>query len=199
MKRLLTILFLSFFIVSSGQTTKDFTFATTAEGWTYTIGGDETGVYDGTEQALDGNVFGRNKLGTGYWEWTGTWEDLGVPSGNDATAVTMDFDWSCYIANVSDGYTTGASELRNSDGTVLIGTFSSGAGGSGTTAYATQSGSEVSVGATYQSSGTTIKLRIGLTVDNANDASAETGVYYDDVSLSITNEAGSTRRIFLIN
>lgn len=180
------------------ETIKNFTFDTTAESWMFTPETDSTGTYNGTEQALDSNLLGRNKVETSYWEWTGTWEDLGVTSGNTVSEVVLDFDWKCYIANVSDGYTTGPAELRDSAGTTLIGTFSSGASGSGTTTYATQTGSAVTVTSSYQASTTTIKLRVSITLDNGNNASAETRVYYDNIDITVTHSGGTTRRIFNI-
>lgn len=199
--RKLAIILLLVPVLVTGQTTKNFTFDTNSESWAFTSGGKTTGSFDGAETALDNNCAGRNSTDVSYWEWTGTWQDLGVTSGDIVTAVTLDFDWKCYVANTSDGYSTGPAEIWSSDGLTQIGTFSSGSSGSGTTgSYATQSGSSVSIGSTYQASTTIIKLRVSISPDNGNNSSAETGLYYDNIDLTITHETPSTsRRIFIIN
>lgn len=161
-----------------------FTFDSTVETWAFTSGGKSTGGYDGAEQALYSDSVGRNNTDTSYWEWTGTWEDLGVPSSSTVLSANLDYDYRCYLANVSNGYTAGPAELRNSDGTTLTATFSTGQGGSGTSpSYTTVSGSQQSTSS--EASNTTIKLRISIGLDNGNDAAAQTSVYFDNISLSI--------------
>ena len=194
------LLILLFVFSSFAQDTKTWSFAASAESWTFTSGGKATGAYDGTEQALDMNSLGRNNSDVSYWTWTGTWEDMGVTAGNTVYAVTANFDWKCYAANVSDGYTHGPFQIYTSDGITLI-DGGSGTTGSGTTgSYATQQ-TALTISSTYEASSTTVQLRLSITLDNGNNASAETGLYYDNIELLIySNEASTpTRRIFIIN
>ena len=105
-KYLLSILLLISSLIANSQS---FTFDAGVEGWTFTSGGKATGTYDASGY-LDNNSTGRNNSDVSYWQWSGTWEDLGVTPGDIVTDVNMDIDWSCYIANVSDGYTIGPVE-----------------------------------------------------------------------------------------
>ena len=73
--------------------------------------------------------------GSNYWEWTGTWEDLGVPPGATITDVTATYQWRIEfgkpnrVRNFSLAEFTGTEvgsgpfELLDSGGT-LIDTFS---------------------------------------------------------------------------
>jgi len=72
---------------------KTFSFATTAESFVATAGASSTLSYDSATGdpagALKARILGRNKADTDYWEWTGTWEDLGVPTGATVTNVQL--------------------------------------------------------------------------------------------------------------
>lgn len=76
-----------------------------------------------------------------YWEWAGTWEDLGVPPGSTVTEVNLDYLYKWYAGQGRPGGSqyehnrslqeflgtdtgAGPAELRDNGGT-LIGTFSS--------------------------------------------------------------------------
>jgi len=87
-------------------TTKTFTFDSTLESW---VGNPATGDVAMSRDTGDGSpgtgclsarITGKNKNpGESYWEWTGTWEDLGVPAGATVTEVGTspdnDYNWRC--------------------------------------------------------------------------------------------------------
>lgn len=180
---------------------KTFSFNSTAENWTATVSGatslsltrdttassdadNDSNAGDGTLQA---RRTGRNLTdGDAYWEWAGTWEDLGVPAGATVTQCDLDYDWSC------PEYTTGAStssygpsELRDSGGT-LRRTFL----GSGT--FSTTSGWNTANGAVQtgltDASNTSIRLRIGAKPNTGNSLSAAVTLRLDWVVVTIAYE-----------
>jgi hypothetical protein len=173
---------------------KTFVFNTTDEGWNFTSGG--KGVEVIRAGVLCVESIGRNNTDNSYFEWTGTWEDLGVPAGSTVTEVGSgtlnDFDWRVTVANVSNGGNVGPFELRDSTGVTILGTFSAQLtfGGS-TTSWATRNGSAVSVPSAQQPSNSTIRLRIEVGLDNANDKNAETEVELDNVALTLTYSVAS--------
>ena len=73
--------------------TKTWSFATAAEGFTATTGGQSTAAYDGGTGNPPGSIYteisGRNKSNPNYWEWTGTFEDMGVPTGGTVSAIQL--------------------------------------------------------------------------------------------------------------
>jgi len=180
-------------------TTKQFPFTSTGEGFTHTAGSNDG---SGGWQSTDGNsggcfysqVDGRNKTSDNYIEWSGTWEDLGVPAGNTVNEIdAAQFDWRISSANVIDSPTIGALEIRNSAGDTVIATLvSSVAGGTSTTSFVTRSNSTPqSIGSSYQASDTSVKIRLWALLDNANDANAQTTVLFDNVELTIDYSAAS--------
>ena len=180
---------------SSAPTTtyKTFVFTGNAENWTYVpASSDDSGGWEEASLSLQTNVAGRNKTTSSsdnYLYWQGTWEDLGVSSGNTVTSVILDYDWRCSIFSTGDYWNYGQAELRNSDGSVLIGTFSAQSSqGTGTTSYATESGSSVTVTSSYQASTTTIRLYIWQEMDNGNNASAQVKLNWDNIYLEISNQ-----------
>jgi hypothetical protein len=68
-----------------------------------------------------------------YWEWSGTWEDLGIPAGQTITSVSASYQWRtiCWDGGRHQsqlefgafGVGSGPFQIRKSDGT-LIGTTS---------------------------------------------------------------------------
>ncbi len=184
--------------VRADTQTKTFSFATTAESFTGTAEGESTLSYDsGTGNpagALKSRILGRNKVNDNYWEWTGTWEDLGVPSGGTVTQIRVNAGYTkCTEFNVADTFTVGPYELRDSGGT-LIATLWSGRLGtavdSSWVAIGAQADQNVTAG--NQASGTTVKLRLNNHLDNANNGSAAISVYDDEVSFVITYTSAVT-------
>lgn len=187
-----------------GTVTKNFTYDSNAESWSYVkpSGGDKTsGQWALTYSAVETVANGRNvSTNDAYWEWVGTWEDLGVPSGETVSDVTLDYDWRCTDYNLSNGYQYGPATIYDNSATpVLIGTFSSQSSlQTGTTgSLATVSGSTVTIGASYEASTTTIRLRLRISMSNQNDNAALTRVIYDNVALTITDST-LARRIFIM-
>lgn len=209
MKRLIFIAFLLIGLMASCQhhmmhpiatsggnpttTYKTFYFTSSAEGWTYVpAGADDSGGWEESSLSFQTNVSGRNKTTSGgdnYMYWQGTWEDLGVSSGQTVTSVIMDYNWWCSVFSTGDYWNHGQAELRSSDGSTLIGTFSAQSSqGTGTTSSATESGSSVTVTSSYQASTTTIRLYIWDEMDNGNNSSAQVKLNWDNIYLEISNE-----------
>lgn len=166
-----------------------FPFTSNSESWvgTHINGGVIMGWSGGSIYAV---LTGRNtNAGLGYWEWTGTFEDLGVPVGSTVSDIgygtNNDYDWQCaqYTVGFDGANDVGPFELRDSVGT-LIGTFSAEqAFITGTTAFATVDGSPI--GSLNLASNTTIKLRINFTLRTGNDANATVEFKFDNVNLDV--------------
>lgn len=190
-------------------TTKNFSFNSSTTlpytlesgSWDATIGGASamtmqiTAIEDATNDTASGNgtlqsdrTGSLNTNGTPYYEWSGTWEDLGVPAGHTVTACKLDYDWKC--ATYSGGGTSstyGPAELRDSGGS-FTGTFSASATFSTTTSWATLSGSTIT--GLSQASNTSIKLRIGSTPRTGFSALSKVTLRFDWVVVTITSNAG---------
>lgn len=169
--------------------TKLFTFLSNAESFVPTAAAQSTLAWDGTvgnpAGALKARVLGRNATNANYWEWTGTWEALGVPAGATVTAIQLTSGWTRVTEyNVGAASTIGPYTLRNASGTTT-GTLWSGRTASGTDA-GTAIGSQTAVSGLSDSSDTTIKIRLEDTLKTANNASAAVTAYDDQVNLTIT-------------
>ena len=106
---------------------KAFPFATTSEGFSgVPENPDNTLSYDSgvgnPAGSLKSRCFGRNKTGVNnYWEWTGTWEDLGVPVSSTISQVRLaGIDNRCTEWNVADAASFGDIAIYDSGGTVLL-------------------------------------------------------------------------------
>jgi len=178
---------------------KTFTFENTAESFSGTVGSaDSTLSHDAAtgnpQGALRSRIYGR-KAGpdANYWEWTGTWEDLGVPSGGTVTQIRVNAGYTrCTEYNVGIGFTVGPYELRENGGT-LIATLWSGRSGTAVDGIWESIGvqADQAVTAGNQPSGTTIKLRLNNTLEAGNNASAAVTTYDDEVALVITYTAAT--------
>lgn len=186
-------------------TTKTFSFAADEEAWVPTDGPATTASWqsgDGSPASgcIQFRIAGKNKSDTPYYEWTGTWEDLGVTAGDTVSEVGTspdnDYNWKCSEYNVGAASETGAFEIRDSGGT-LIGTFSAALGFSSTTAWATRNGSAVTISPASAST-TTIKLRLNASLNTGNNNSAAVTLRWDEVKITITHSTPSaTRRVFV--
>lgn len=126
--------------------------------------------------------------GAPYWEWSGTWVDLGLAAGDTITAVNLNFDWLCQNYITGAAGTAGPAELRDSAGT-LRGTFSTSSAFSSTTAWATKAGTNLTG---LSDAGTTsIKLRLNAVPKTGSSSSAQVDVAMDWVVVTVTYTAAS--------
>jgi hypothetical protein len=177
-----------------GTVTKTFSFASDAEGWASSGGTADTTLGwsasgGNTGGCISSRIFGRNKSADPHWYYVGTWEDMGVPAGATVTNIQLlGFDWRCSEWNVGDNTTQQRlSYLYDSGGTVQIAQLSTDEPTvSGTTAYATISGTIQTVGASYQASNTSVQLYSDIYLRNANNDSAAVTLLMDNFSVEIT-------------
>jgi len=191
--------------------TKNFSFNQSSQGLPYTANGGSwawnagggallsaiigTGDDSGNDSnAGNGNLQaqrdGRNRTdGTPYWEWSGTWEDLGVPSGSTVTAVNLDYDWKCSVYSTGASSTYGPAELRDSGGSLLA-TISTSGSFTSTTSWATKAGTNQT--GLSQASNTSIKLRIGAKPCTGNSINGQVILLFDWVTVTITYSASTT-------
>ena len=174
--------------------TKQFTFASSAESWSATPGNAATTMsYDGSygdpSGALKSDTAGSSKASANYWEWTGTWEALGVPSGATVTQIRLfAHEYRCTLYTGGNTGTTkdGSIELRDSGGT-LQATLWSGA------AYTAAHGAWQSVAAQsyqavpagMQASTTTIKLRLNNNTSTSAGGGNQVTLYDDQISFQM--------------
>lgn len=176
--------------------TRTFTFATNAEGFTA-----NPAAPSGTSHTYSSSVgnpagslqtrtTGRNRSRTmSWWDWTGTWQQLGVPAGSTVTAIQLTgAQTRCSEYNVGAASIIGPYELRDGGGGTLLGTLWGGRTvTSATTAWtATTAQAAVSVPAGYQDASSTIRIRLADQQATANNNSAAVTSHDDQVSLLIT-------------
>ena len=168
------------------QELKVFSFAITTEGWAFTTIANATGLYVGGSGNPAGSLqignLGRNKIDqSSYWEWTGTFEDLGVPSGSTISGYSSSALYhSCTVFNVVDVLTSGAFTIN--DG--VLRTLVAGSSLSATTTFATATQAGSVAGLSLPST-TPITLRIMSDSVLANNAAAETTVLLDNVTIGV--------------
>jgi len=137
----------------------------------------------------------------GHIEWTGTWEDLGVPSGNTVSTVQMtDVDTIAHAYSVCDQLDIGEFTLRNSSD-VLVATMWAGRTPSGQEGSWTSEGSQSaqSVGG-LTAGNSSIELWFQGFHNTGNNAAAECSFKIDNLDISIEHTAtsGATQhRIFV--
>lgn len=175
--------------------TKQFNYNTDLESWSATVGGATSLVMgrDTTEDSSNDTNAGTGVMqarrtgknvtdGTPYWEWAGTWEDLGVPAGATVTAVDLDYDSKCSEYTTGATSTVGPSELRDSGGS-LRSTFRAADNVSATSAWVTRDGSASGI---IDASNTTIRLRVGVNPKTGNSSSAAVTLRLDWVVVTVT-------------
>ena len=190
-------------------TTKTFTFDTTRESWVFVPSFPITKATDAfTAGNLASDSLGRNNNDNSYWEWTGTWEGLGVPPNSTITEVgsgtNNDYDYNVTNANVVDECGPGPFTIYDNVPS-LVGTFSARITGiTSNTAFTTVNGAAVSITGGLQPSNTTIRLRIGTSINLGNNTSARATVGLDNVSITITYTisaaptAKTTTKVYII-
>lgn len=171
--------------------TKTFTFATTVEGYAATTASGVTGGWDGTVGGAAAGSLKMRRAGKNlaaaqsYWEWTGTWEDLGVPADSIVTAIRLNSGWTrCSEYTVGASSTIGPYEIRDA-AAALIGTLWTGRATTATdtgTAIAQQAAVTIPTHA----SATTVKIRLADTLATGSSNSAAVSTHDDDVALLIT-------------
>lgn len=192
--------------------TKTFTFNTasqvlpyTAEGgsWAYDLGAglnlagtlDTTSTYESTNDAAAGNGglrsrrTGKNQSGgSPSWRWTGTWVNLGVPTGAVMDTVNMTIDWAQPEFTTGAAGFVGGAELRDSTGTTTLASMD--AGGVATPAAAqltwtTRAGSAAAIPVAAQPAATTITLVIFSRPNTGNSNSAAVSIGIDLVKVDV--------------
>lgn len=121
--------------------------------------------------------------GSPYWEWTGTYQQLGVPAGATITEVNLNFDWRCDTYSTGAASTVGPAELRDEAGT-LLGTFSTSLAYSATSEWATRAGTKI--GALSHASTKKIKLRLNGVPKTGNNAAADNRLLLDWCVVTVT-------------
>ena len=177
---------------------KVFHFATDAEGFVATPDANSTLTWDGTTGnpagALKARTSGRNKVNVSYWEWTGTWEALGVPAGSTVTAIRVNSGYTrCTEYATGASSTVGPYEYRDSGG-ILRGTLWTGRTITGTDGawVAIGAQADVTVGASDRPSNTTIILRLQDSLNTGAAGGAAVSTYDDEVEFVITYTAPTT-------
>lgn len=175
---------------------KTFNFTANGESFVFTSGGKGTGTWSATGGNTGGcwsfNSLGRNNTDTSYIELTTTWEALGIPSGATINSITSSSeDWRCSAVNVSSGWHIAPFQIFDNTPT-LQATLQTILDGAGVTSYASKTGGTVAVPTAIQTSGTTIRLRFSVGLDNGNNANAQTTVLLDNISLDIDYSVTST-------
>ena len=138
--------------------------------------------------SLQMEIHGRKKEGVSYWEWSGTWEDLGVSPGDTVTQVRLNgTSTKCSQYDIVDACTIGPYSIYDSAGTTLIATLWAGRSPTGVEGSFTTTGNQTyqTVSSTYEASNTSINLRIYNSLDLGNDADAGLIVVDDNVSIDI--------------
>lgn len=121
-------------------------------------------------------------------EWTGTWETLGVPSGNTVSTIQMtDVDTKMITWNVCDATDMGPFELRDSSDT-LVATLWSGRSPTAAEGSWTSEGSQSaqSVGSLTASS-SSIELWFRSLTNTGNNSSAECTFGIDNLDITVVH------------
>lgn len=184
--------------------TVDITYAalTDLEGLTGSPDTDTTMTRDGSNGNPSGSyktlTTTRNQQANNFWYIDTTWEGLGVATGGTVTNIRL--EGSDYYAglsdwNVVDGVNVGPFEVRTQDDATTIATMLS----QQTTITSAHSSwqsisaqSDQSIGASYQASNTSIRLRFANYVDLGNNASAAASLHEDNINVIITYTPAAT-------
>lgn len=171
--------------------TTTFVFALDAEGWTYT---DDQASCSGAFTSGTGNPAGSlqttGSKGSGaitcnaYWEWSGTWESLGVTAGHGVTGVLGAYEYAVSDDSSNGTWNTGPYELRDSGGTLRQTLVSGLTGQTGTAGFTNRSGTEQTF--TTEASNTTVRLRVNTVIVFGGGTRTWTG-QNDKIAVTITH------------
>jgi hypothetical protein len=172
---------------------KTWSFDTTAEGFAATVESASTAAYasgvGNPAGALSTEMSARNRTNDNYWEWTGTFEDMGVPAGATVSGIQLTGGFTrCTDFVNGDTSTAGPWELRDAVGTVVLATLYTGR------TFAAVDGAWVSATGADQTladlaSNTTVRLRLNNQLSTINDATTLVRLYDDQVTVQITYTA----------
>ncbi len=185
----------------ASEATKTFVFETTAESWVANDGIKSTLSYDaGTGNpagALKVQTTIKNAGSTGYWEWVGTWEDLGIPIGATVTQIRVNAGYTrCTAYTLGDPSTVGPYEIWDNEAVpAIMATLWSGRAITATDAdwVAITQQADQAVSASYQASGSTIRLRLNNFLDAQNSKNPiDVTIYDDQVSFVATYSVAAT-------
>ena len=174
---------------------KTWAFLAGAESWTWTTGSsDSTGAWDGAIGnplgSLSDRIYGRNKgADTNYCQISGTWTDLfGVPAGTTVTGAQLTGGYAkCTVYNVAHNCTRGLVQIRDSADTTVVATLRAASSFTATDAdWVATTGTNQSIGATYQPAATTVRVRWTDVLDTGNDGAAEVKNYFDGIGVTVT-------------
>jgi len=183
-------------------TTKLFTFDSSTEGFSFTSSAFSTGI----RQTSDGNPTlgclqaalassSSNNTESNYWQWSGSWQDLGVPAGAVVTAVRLNSTRtraSTVNGPFGGSITFGPYELR--DGSDVLQVTLWGGRGPATTNEAswsiTGAQADQAVPGDLQAASSTIRLRLNNTLSK-DYVGGTTTLREDNLELVITHSSGT--------
>jgi hypothetical protein len=133
--------------------------------WTFTADGDGTGGHKdgdgGPEGCMYANIVGDSQADAGYWEWTGTWEDLGVLPNSIVTAVQLaDIASKCVTWLGADGSDLGPFQVLDAEDAVLGTIWDGRSNLAGVDAEWVSAGEQTAVTGLTCASDDTVKLRL---------------------------------------
>lgn len=173
--------------------TKTFVFLSDAEGFMATVNTGITLAYSSTvgnpPGSLEAKTINKNQVALeNWWEWTGTWESLGVPAGAIVTSVRlMSASTRCSSRSSHATITQiGPYELRDS-ASALVGTLWAGRTASAAETAWVATATQTAVAVPSHTSGTTVKIRLADTIaTGGGGGSANVAMHDDQLSLEVT-------------
>jgi len=138
--------------------------------------------------SLSSSLSGNFKVETSDWTWSGTWEDLGVPTGSTVTHIRLDSGYT-QVTKYSrvDSVSIGPYKLQSSDGNDQATLWA----GRNPTAVdsswqAINQQSDQSVPSALQNSASSIKLYLERFIDLANGSGTGATFYEDELNFVVT-------------
>lgn len=173
--------------------TKTFTFLADAEGYVATAATGVTLAYNSTvgnpAGSLSASTANKNVVAApSYWEWSGTWESLGVPVGATVTAARLTSASTICAARSAHATTTdfGPYELRDS-AAALIGTLWAGRTATGAETAWVVTPAQALVTVPNHASSTSVRIRLADTIATGGGGGApDVRLHDDEVSIEVT-------------
>ena len=172
--------------------TKTFAFLADAENFVATASGTTALTWSSTIGNPPGSLQARssgrnNNLTPSYWEWSGTWEALGVPAGATVTAIQLTGGY-----NRCSTWTTGRAgsqigpyEVYDNTPT-LIGTLYPARTVSAQESAWVSTGTQAAVSIPSHASNTVVRIRLNDTIGTGNNQSGVVATHDDQITLLIT-------------